>query len=87
MIGEVAQRVGLQFKVNRGASVIVANGDRVPCGGLAPDVAIHIGDEFFTVDCYSIPLDHYVMVLGVMFLRTLGPILWDLDDLMAFRLH
>ena len=40
------------------------------------------------VDCYSIPLDCYDMVLGVTWLRTLGPILWDFDDLcMAFNHH
>jgi hypothetical protein len=39
----------------------------------------------FSIDCYSIPIDTYDMVLGVTFLRTLGPILWYFDDLcMAF---
>jgi hypothetical protein len=39
----------------------------------------------FSIDCYSIPIDTYDMVLGVTFLRTLDPILWDFDDLcMAF---
>lgn len=55
----------------------MANGDRVACHG----VALRIGDEFFTVDYYTIPLDCYDMVLGVSFLRTLDPILWDFDDL------
>jgi len=27
------------------------------------------------------PLDHYDMVLGISFLKRLGPILWDFDDL------
>lgn len=55
------------------------------CRGLARDVGIRIADEVFTIDCYSIPIDTYDMVLGIMFLRTLGPILWDFDDLcMAF---
>jgi hypothetical protein len=68
-----------------GASIIIANGDRVACRSLARDVGICITDEIFSIDCYSIPLDTYDMVLGVMFLRTLGPILWDFDDLcMAF---
>lgn len=67
---------------------MVANGDRVPCSGIARDVAIRIGDEFFFIDCYSIPLDCYDMVLGIKWLRTLGPILWDLDDLcMAYTQH
>ena len=33
------------------------------------------------MDCYAIPLDYYDLVLGVQFLRTLGPILCDFDDL------
>jgi hypothetical protein len=55
--------------------VIVANGDHVACCGLAHDVGIHIADEFFTVDCYSIPLDKWDIVLDVSFLCTLGLIL------------
>jgi hypothetical protein len=83
--GEVARRVGLQFTPCPGAGVIVANGDRVTCRGLARDVRVRIADEVFAVDCYSIPLDRWDMVLGITFLRTLGPILWDFDDLcMAF---
>jgi len=40
------------------------------------------------VDLYSIPLDCYDMVLGVAFLRTLGPVVWDFDALqMAFLRH
>jgi len=80
------RRAGLRFHDSRGAHVTVANGDRVPCSGLARDVAIRIGDEFFTIDCYSIGLDCYDMILGTTWLRTLGPILWDFDDLcMAFN--
>lgn len=83
-----AAKVGLQFGASTGSSVIVANGDRAPCSGLARDIDIKIGDEYFTVDCYSIPLDCYDMVLGISYLRTLGPILWDFDDLvMAFWHH
>lgn len=70
-----AAKVSLQFGASTGSSVVVANGDRVPCSGLARDVDIKIGDEYFTVDCYSIPLDCYDMVLGISYLRTLGPIL------------
>jgi len=83
--GDVARRVGLHFSPCPGAGVIVANGDRVECRGLAHDVGIRIANEVFSVDCYSLPLDKWDMVLGIKFLRTLGPILWDFDDLcMAF---
>jgi hypothetical protein len=79
--GDVACRVGLQFVPCPGSGVIVANGDRVAYCSLARDVGICIADEIFSIDCYSIPLDTYDMVLGIMLLRTLGPILWDFDDL------
>jgi hypothetical protein len=83
--GDVARHVGLHFSPCPGTGVIVANGDRVECRGLARDVSVRIADEFFSIDCYTIPLDKWDMVLGVAFLRQLGPILWDFDDLcMAF---
>jgi len=83
-----AQRVGLIFSHSAGAHVVVVNGDRVACRGLAHDVGVQIRAEDFKVDCYSIPLDCYDMVLGIAWLRTLGPILWDFDALwMAFTRH
>jgi hypothetical protein len=39
--------------------------------------AITIGDERFTVTCVDIDLGCFDFVLGVDFLRTLGPILLD----------
>jgi hypothetical protein len=85
----VARRVGLHFKeAGGGAHVVVANGDRVACRGLTRDVDLRIGNERFAVDCFSIPLDCYDMVLGIAWLRTLGPILWDFDELrMEFTWH
>ena len=61
---EAAQNLGLHFHDSAGASVIVANGDRVVCRGLARDVATRIGSEFFTIECYAIPLDCFDMVLA-----------------------
>jgi hypothetical protein len=49
--------------------------------GVAQDVGICVADEVFAVDCYMILLDNWDMVLGITFLWTLGPILWDFDDL------
>jgi hypothetical protein len=62
--GPVVRHAGLQFHDKQCAHVTVANGDRVPCCGLARDVAIRIGEEFFTIDCYTIGLDCYDMILG-----------------------
>jgi len=84
---EAAQNLGLYFHDSVGASVIVANGDRVVCRGLARDVATRIGSEFFTIECYAIPLDCFDMVLGISFLKTLGPIIWDFDELFISFWH
>jgi len=77
----MAHQIGLHFHDSPGASVIVANGDRVECQGLARDVATRIGSDFFSVECYAINLDCFDMVLGIAFLKHLGPILWDFDEL------
>jgi hypothetical protein len=86
--GTAAQHLGLHLQNSHGATVIVANGARVSCQGLARDVAICIGQESFSVDSYTIPLDCYDMILGISFFKTPGPILWDFDDMcMAFWHH
>lgn len=70
-----AHQIGLHFHDSPGASVIVANGDRVACRGQTRNVPARIGEEFFGLDFYAMPLDHYDMVLGISFLKRLGPIL------------
>jgi hypothetical protein len=60
-------------------SVTVANGDRLACQGVARQVPVLIGDEPFSIDCVGIDLGCYDFILGVDFLSTLGPILWDLN--------
>jgi hypothetical protein len=77
--------VELQFQENTGTTLVVANGDLVPCSGLAKDVEIKVGDDIFTINAYSIPLDCFDMVLGVSFLKPLHTIQLDFNDLvMAF---
>lgn len=55
--------------------VLVANGDCVPCEGVARDVALAIGTEEFTISCFGINLGSFDLILSVEFLRTLDPIL------------
>jgi hypothetical protein len=61
--------------------VLVANGDRVPCHGLAHGVALTIGAEEFAINCFGISLGEFDLILGFDFLRSLGPILWDCESL------
>jgi len=61
--------------------VLVANGNRVPCHGLASDVALTIGTEEFSISCFGISLGEFDLILGFEFLKTLGPVLWDCANL------
>jgi hypothetical protein len=60
-----------------GLHVKVANGDRVATAGICRKTRIYIDSKEFVIDLFIIPVDGYDMVLGVHWLRTLGPILWD----------
>jgi hypothetical protein len=79
--GDAMRRLALQPAGAEKFSVTIANGDRLTCQGVARQVPIVIGDEPFSIDCISIDLGCYDFILGVDFLSTLGPILWDLDVL------
>ena len=68
------RRMGLTTSTTK-THVTVANGDRVPCGMVAHNVALHIGKEEFTISCLGIDLCGFDVILGVDYLRTLGPIL------------
>jgi hypothetical protein len=75
----------LGFRPCHGCQVTVANGDKVNCYGLANSLSFSVGPEEFIMDAYAIPLDSFGVILRVQWLPTLGPILWDLDDMcMAF---
>ena len=55
---EAARHIGLSFHDSKGKNVVVANGDRVACRGLARDVAICIAGSFFTVSSILVPWNH-----------------------------
>ncbi|KAK1680969.1 hypothetical protein QYE76_041817 [Lolium multiflorum] len=73
------RRLALQPAGSEKYSVTVANGDRLTCQGVARQVPVLVGDEPFSIDCVGIDLGCYDFILGLDFLSTLGPILWDLD--------
>jgi len=82
---EVARRLGLLIEHRPGISVKVANGDRVTSPGVCKGTKIGIGKDTFTIDCFALPLDGFDIVLGVKWLKSLGPISFDFRALwMAF---
>jgi hypothetical protein len=74
---EAATHAGLQFSGRSGLQVVVANGDRVLSPGCCRNVSFSISVEHFVVDFYGLTLGSYEMVLGVQWLESLGPMLWD----------
>jgi hypothetical protein len=84
----VASRLGIQVDPCPGLSVKVANGDRVTSSGVYPKLRLTIDDEAFDVTCFGLPLVGFDVVLGVQWLGSLGPILWNFSTLsMEFWRH
>jgi len=83
--GTTMRRLGLSPAGGEQLRVTVANGDRLPCEGIAHDVPISIAGEVFSITCVGLDLGSFDLILGVDYLRTLGPILWDFGAMtMAF---
>jgi hypothetical protein len=71
----VAAMVGPFFTNYSAIRVVIANGDKVPYFGRAPDVDMRGSPDGFPITCYAIPLGGYDLMIRVTFLRALGPIL------------
>uniref|UniRef100_A0ACD5VRI1 Uncharacterized protein n=1 Tax=Avena sativa TaxID=4498 RepID=A0ACD5VRI1_AVESA len=87
MSGDTMCRLSLQPSGAEQFRVTVANGDRLECQGVAGQVPALISDEHFAIDCVGINLGFYDFILGLDFLSTPGPILWDFDALTLIFWH
>ncbi|KAL4366769.1 hypothetical protein GQ457_05G003480 [Hibiscus cannabinus] len=74
-------KLGLKVWEKPGLQVCVANGERVPSMGICKSVQFLVADDSFQADFYTIPLEGFDVILGVKWLCTLGPILWDFNSL------
>jgi hypothetical protein len=72
--GASLQKLGLAAAAGDQLRVTVANGDRLRCVGVARDVPVTIAGEQYHITCVGIDLGCFDFILGVDFLRTLGPI-------------
>lgn len=55
----------------------MGNGDEIRYHQLCTAVKVHIQQHSFTIDFHVLPLCGANMVLGVQWLKTLGPVLTD----------
>jgi hypothetical protein len=70
-------RAGVTLARLSGMRIAVANGDKLVSSGCCHHMAMMVHGEQFHIDCYGLPLGSFDMVLGVQWLESLGPILWD----------
>jgi hypothetical protein len=71
-------RLGLAPSGGEQLRVTVVNSDRLRCVEIAHHVPISIASDEYAITCVDIDLGCFDFILGVDFLRTLGPITWDL---------
>ena len=60
---------------------MIADGGQIQCKGSCAEIPLAIGNYGYTSDMFALPLGGCDVVLGVQWLRTLGPILWDFEKL------
>ncbi|KAM0019501.1 putative nucleotidyltransferase, Ribonuclease H [Helianthus debilis subsp. tardiflorus] len=74
---KVASHLNLTIEAIVPFTVLVGSGERLPCTGMAKQVAVTIQSHTVLVDFYVLPLQGWDVVLGVSWLSTLGRVLTD----------
>ena len=77
--GHVMRRLGLSSLGAAQLHVTVASGERLPCEGIGRDIPLSIGGASYPVTCVGLALGCFDFIIGVDFLRTLGPLTWGFD--------
>jgi hypothetical protein len=77
----IAQETHCYIHVVKNFQIMIANGGSMKCGGHCENVHLQIGDYHLKSHMFSIDMGGCDIVLGVEWLRTLGPILMDFKAL------
>jgi hypothetical protein len=73
----IAQETHCYIHAVNNFQIMIANGGSMKCGGRCENVRLQIGDYNLKSHMFSIDMGGCNIVLGVEWLRTLGPILMD----------
>jgi len=73
--------LGLTAQATQPLRVVVGNGNEVLCQQLCTGVTVTIQNQDFTMDLHALPLCDVDIVLGVQWLKSLGSVLTDYNDL------
>ena len=77
----VAKKLHCELRKIPPLPVAIANGQQLDCNIMCKDFSWSLIGQEFTADMLLVPLGSCEMVLGVQWLSTLGPILWDFEAL------
>lgn len=77
----VAKQLGLNLKPAQSFQVLVGNGEELQCSTICQNVGLNLGPQQFWVDLFVVPLRGDELVLGVEWLKSLGPVLTDYEKL------
>ena len=78
----VVMTLGLTPTMMSPLRVIVGNADELQCQQTCPNVEVTIQQHAFVIDFHVLPICGADLVLGVQWLKTLGPVLTDYTTLM-----
>jgi hypothetical protein len=77
----IAQETHCYIHAVNNFQIMIANGGSMKCGGRCENVRLQIGDYNLKSHMFAINMGGYDIVLGAEWLRTLGPILMDFQNL------
>jgi hypothetical protein len=77
----IAQETHCYLHMVNNFEIMIANGSSMKCGGRCENVYLQIGDYHLKSHMFAIDMGGCDIVLGADWLRTLGPILMDFNDL------
>jgi hypothetical protein len=77
----IAQETHCYIHAVNNFQIMIANGGSMKCGGRCENVCLQIGDYNLKSHMFAIDMGGCDIVLGVEWLRTLGPILMDFQNL------
>ncbi|KAI4318180.1 hypothetical protein L6164_025983 [Bauhinia variegata] len=77
----IAKHLGLPTTPAKNFRVLVGSGAALPCSSMCRQTSLKIGAHQFLVDLYLLPLMGADVVLGIPWLKSLGPVLTNYDQL------
>lgn len=78
---KLAASLGIHPQPDDSIKVQIANGHEVASPGYSREVEVKLKGPVFWMDLFILPLAGCDAILGIQWLRTLGPILWDFSAL------